>query len=376
MKLHLQDLFDGFRHPPTLDLLAGRIQQRAEQLTQPLRIMEVCGGHTHTLMKYGLTQRLPEQIEFIHGPGCPVCVMPKERIDQAIQLAHQPDVMLVTLGDLLRVPGSLGTLAQARAKGAHVHTVSSPLETLALAKDNPDRKWVFFAIGFETTTPMTAVLLEQARQRQLSNVFIHCNHVLVPPAVAALLSETPCWIDALIAPSHVSVITGADYYQALVDRFNKPVVVGGFEPVDLMQSVAMLVEQAIALQQGKPAQLQIQYTRSVKPSGNRKAQECVAKYFCLRERFRWRGLGEIVHSALQLKPQWQDWDAEHHWASLLSNSPQQDHRLCRCGEILRGSVKPLDCALFGRGCDPQHPLGSCMVSDEGACHAYFRFQAI
>ncbi|UQB42507.1 hydrogenase formation protein HypD [Thiomicrospira microaerophila] len=369
MAIQLKDLFDGFRDPATLSALAEKIQQRAEGLSQPLRIMEVCGGHTHSIMRYALPQLLPKQIEFIHGPGCPVCIMPKERIDQAIALAFAPNHILVTLGDMLRVPGSKGSLAQARAQGAAVHAVYSPLETLKIAQQNPDKQVIFFAIGFETTTPMTAALLAQVIALRLTNVFFHINHVLVPPAVSALLAEQPCHIDALIAPSHVSVISGAKIYQSLLETYNIPIVVSGFEPVDLLQSILQLLDQYLSNQ---PA-LEVQYSRAVNWQGNLKAQALIEQFFQPRAHFRWRGLGDIPRSGLQLKPDWQAFDAEIAFADLLSHTPIDDHKRCICGDILRGRAKPHECKVFARGCDPQHPLGSCMVSSEGACHAYYRY---
>lgn len=369
MSLALKDLFNGFRDPATLTALADKIQQRANDLHQPLRIMEVCGGHTHTIMRYALPQLLPKQIEFIHGPGCPVCIMPKERIDQAIALAQAPNHILVTLGDMLRVPGSKGSLAQARAQGATVHAVYSPLETLNIAKQHPDKRVTFFAIGFETTTPMTATLLKQVVTEGLTNVFFHINHVRVPPAVAALLAEQPCQIDALIAPSHVSVITGAKIYQPLLDNYQCPIVVSGFEPVDVMQSILQLLEQHLT---GQP-KLEVQYSRAVTWQGNLKAQALIEQFFEPRPLFRWRGLGDIPLSGVQLKTDWQAYDAERQFANLFDNQPIDDHKRCICGDILRGRAKPQDCKVFARGCDPQRPLGSCMVSSEGACHAYYRY---
>ncbi|WP_044406066.1 hydrogenase formation protein HypD [Thiomicrospira microaerophila] len=372
MSLVLKDLFDGFRDPATLQALAHQIEQAAARLSKPLRIMEVCGGHTHTIMRYALPQRLPKNIEFIHGPGCPVCIMPKERIDQAIALAQPANHILVTLGDMLRVPGSTQSLAKARSQGADVRAVYSPLEALSLAQQHPDKQVIFFAIGFETTTPMTAALLAQTEALGVRNLFFHINHVLVPPAVSALLAEQPCHIDALIAPSHVSVITGAKIYQPLLARYGLPMVVSGFEPVDVMQSILQLVEQTLAGE----ARLAVQYSRAVDWEGNLKAQALIARFFEPRAMFRWRGLGDIALSALQLKAPWQTYDAEIQFASLLSNQPIDDHKLCICGDILRGRAKPQDCKVFAKGCDPERPLGSCMVSSEGACHAYYRYAKV
>lgn len=367
--LALKQLYDGFRDPQTMRALASQIADRTQQLSQPLHLMEVCGGHTHTVMKYGLKSLLPEQIEFIHGPGCPVCIMPKERIDQAIALAQMDNTILLTLGDMIRVPGSKTSLVKIRAKGHDVRALYSPMDAIQIAQQHPNKQIVFFAIGFETTTPMTAAVLQQAQQLGLTNLFFHINHVLVPPAVSALLDDDDSRIEALIGPSHVSVISGAQIYQPLVERFQLPIVVSGFEPVDVMQSILMIVEQVLA----KQPRVQIQYSRAVNWQGNLKAQQLIDQFFEPRETFRWRGLGDIPRSALQLKPQFEQWDAEKVFANQLSDSPIEDHKLCICGDILRGIAQPKDCRVFAKGCDPQRPLGSCMVSSEGACHAYYRY---
>lgn len=370
--LPLKQLYQGFRDPKTLQALAEKIAQLAQQLTRPIRIMEVCGGHTHTIMKYGLPSLLPKQIQFIHGPGCPVCIMPKERIDHAIALAQMENTILLTLGDMIRVPGSKTSLAKVRAQGHDVRALYSPMDALQIAQQHPDKQVIFFAIGFETTTPMTAAVIQQAQQLGLTNLFFHINHVLVPPAVAALLDDEACQIEALIAPSHVSVITGAKIYQPLLERFELPIVVSGFEPVDVMQSLLMIVQQVLANQ---PC-LQIQYSRAVNWDGNVKAQQLIESFLQPRASFRWRGLGDIPYSALELRPELADWDAEQVFADQLSNQPLDDHKLCLCGDILRGIAQPKDCSVFGKGCDPQRPLGSCMVSSEGACHAHYRYAKV
>jgi hydrogenase expression/formation protein HypD len=370
--LKLQDLYKGFRNPQTIQALAQQIQHSASQLAEPLRIMEVCGGHTHTIMKYGLNQLLPKNITFIHGPGCPVCIMPKERIDQAIALAQMPDTILLTLGDMIRVPGSKSNLARERAKGADIRALYSPLDVLQIAQENPGKKVVFFTIGFETTTPMTAAVIEKSVALGLANLYFHINHVLVPPAVEGILGDDLCQINALIGPSHVSVISGAKIYQSLVDAYHLPIVVSGFEPVDVMQGILMIVQQILA----KQATVQIQYSRAVTWEGNQKAQQMIASYLEPRSHFRWRGLGDIPQSGLQLKAEYAAIDAEKVFADQLSNEPIDDHKLCICGDILKGLSKPQDCKVFGRGCDPTRPLGSCMVSSEGACNAYYRYAEV
>ena len=372
MELELKNLYDDFRDPRTIKAYAALIAQEAEKLTEPLRIMEVCGGHTHTIMKYGLKQLLPSNIHFIHGPGCPVCIMPKERIDHAIALARMSDTILVTLGDMIRVPGSESSLAKERAKGCDIRTLYSPLDALKIARENPEKKVVFFAIGFETTTPMTAALIEQCIKRNVTNIFFHINHVLVPPAVDAIMADGNAKINAFIGPSHVSVIAGAKIYEPLPRQYGTPVVVSGFEPVDVMQSILMLVKQKTS----KRCEMEIEYTRSVSMEGNTKAQALIAKYLQPRAHFRWRGIGDIPNSALELGAQYAALDAEKVFADILPNTPIDDHKLCICGTILKGLANPNDCKVFGKACTPNTPLGSCMVSSEGACNAYYRFMEV
>jgi len=364
-----QDIYQGFREPETIKYLAGEIRKQAAKLEKPLHIMEVCGGHTHTIMKFGLPQLMPENIVFIHGPGCPVCVMPKERIDHAYALAMQPDVILATLGDMVKVPGSNGSLQKARAEGADVRFVYSPLDTLKIAKEHPDKTVIFFAIGFETTTPMTAALMDQVIKQQIPNLLFHINHITVPEPVAAIMDGGDAKIDAFIGPSHVSVITGSKIYEFLPEKYGTPVAVSGFEPVDVLQGVLMLVNQVL---EGR-AEVEIQYTRSVTREGNTTAQALVEKYFRKRSTFRWRGIGDIPNSALELRPEYAAYDAEQKYAALLPDNPIDDHKLCICGAILKGLAKPTDCKVFGTACTPANPLGSCMVSSEGACSAYFKY---
>ncbi|OBV29645.1 hydrogenase formation protein HypD [Helicobacter sp. CLO-3] len=362
-------LLEGFRDKDAILALAKQIEITAQKLETPIKMMEVCGGHTHTLMRYGLTHLLPPNIECIHGPGCPVCIMPKNRINQAYEIAMQKDVILITLGDMLKVPGSFGSLQDARSKGADVRFVYSPMQALDIARQNPQKKVVYFAIGFETTTPMSAALLARAIDSGVTNLLFHINHVLVPPPLEAILSDTNCAINALIAPSHVSVIAGAKIYQPLLEKYRLPIVVSGFEPVDMMQSILMIARQAVS---GEP-RLEVQYARAVDWEGNLKAQSLMQEYFESRASFEWRGLGEIPHSALKLKDAYSAYDAEKVFASILSTEPIKDNKACRCGDILRGVAKPLDCKVFGKSCTPEHPLGSCMVSSEGACAAYYKY---
>jgi hydrogenase expression/formation protein HypD len=370
--LRLKDLYDGFRDPSTIRLLAEQIRDEAKKLQAPLRIMEVCGGHTHTIMKYGLPQLLPENIDFIHGPGCPVCIMPKERIDHAVALARMENTILATLGDMIRVPGSQSSLAAERAAGRDVRPLYTPMDALKIARENPEKKVVFFAIGFETTTPMTAALIQAAVAQKIENLFFHINHVLVPPAVDAIMADGRAKINAFIGPSHVSVITGAKIYAPLPEKYGTPVVVCGFEPVDVLQGILMMVRQK---NEGR-AELEIEYTRSVTMEGNVKAQQLIETCLQPRGHFRWRGIGDIPDSALELKPEYAYLDAEKVFADILPIEPIDDHKLCICGTILKGLAKPMDCKVFGKACTPNTPMGSCMVSSEGACNAYYRYGGV
>ena len=370
--IELKQLYQGFRDPDTINKLSKEIHRLANGYSGKINIMEVCGGHTHTIMKYGLNQLLPGNIEFVHGPGCPVCVMPKERIDHAAILASQDNVILVTLGDMIRVPGSKGSLAQFRAKGCDIRPIYDPLDTLTIARENPDKTVIFFAIGFETSTPMTAVLIEQAESQNIDNLLFHINHVLVPPAIDAVMADPQATVNAFIGPAHVSVISGAKLYRPTVENYGTPVVVAGFEPVDVMESILRIVKQKVA----DVAELDVQYSRAVSEDGNVHAQQKVNQYMMVRPQFRWRGLGPLADSALMLRPEYAHRDAEIIYADKLDVADIDDHKACQCGDILRGIAKPKDCKVFGRGCTPESPLGSCMVSSEGACNAYYRYNGV
>jgi hydrogenase expression/formation protein HypD len=376
MELQLKDLYDKFRDPKTIQGLAKLINEEAKQLKKPINIMEVCGGHTHSIMKFGLPQLLPENINFIHGPGCPVCIMPKERIDHAYTLAMQEDVILVTLGDMIKVPGSKGSLQNARSKGADVRFVYSPLDTLKIASQNPDKKVIFFAIGFETTTPMTTALLDIVIKKGIKNIFFHINHVTVPEVMVELIDSRDEHvdsynnrIDAFLGPSHVSVITGSKIYEKFPKQYGRPVVVAGFEPVDIMEAILMIVRQ---FNEGR-CELEIEYKRSVTYEGNTKAQELIEKYFDKVDIFKWRGLGNIPKSGYKLKKEYEHLDAEVIYKDILPFEEIEDHKLCICGDILRGFAKPNECTIFGTACKPNSPVGSCMVSSEGACAAYYKY---
>ena len=376
MGLELKDLYDNFRDGETIKAYAKVIAEDAKKLKAPINIMEVCGGHTHTIMKFGLPQLMPENVNFIHGPGCPVCIMPKERIDHAYVLAMQPDMILVTLGDMIKVPGSKGSLQDARAKGADVRFVYSPMECIKIAEENPDKKVIYFAIGFETTTPMTAVLLEQVIKQKIPNILLHINHVTVPEVMKELIDSRDIHvdsynnkIDAFLGPSHVSVISGAKIYEIFPQEYKRPVVVSGFEPVDVMQSISMIVKQFVE----DRCELETQYKRVVTYDGNLNSQRLMEKYFEKLSLFRWRGLGSVPDSGLKLKEEFAQYDAEVIYKNVLPIAEIEDHKLCICGDILRGMAKPPECTIFGTACKPTTPIGSCMVSSEGACAAYYKY---
>lgn len=375
-ELELKNLYDDFRDGETIKAYAKIIAKDAEKLDRPINIMEVCGGHTHTIMKFGLPQLLPKNVNFIHGPGCPVCIMPKERIDHAYVLSMQENVILVTLGDMIKVPGSNGSLQDARAKGADVRFVYSPMECIKIAEENPDKKIIFFAIGFETTTPMTAVLVEQVIKLKIPNILFHINHVTVPEVMVELIDSRDVHvdsynneIDAFLGPSHVSVIAGSKIYDKFPKDYGRPVVVTGFEPVDAMQGISMIVKQFVE----KRCELEIQYKRVVNHDGNLKAQDLIDSYFEKMSLFRWRGLGNVPDSGLKLRDIYAQYDAEKVYKSVLPIAEIEDHKLCICGDILRGMAKPQECTIFGTACKPTTPIGSCMVSSEGACAAYYKY---
>lgn len=363
------NIYSDFRDSHKIEALSKEI---SHQIGSPLNVMEVCGGHTHVIMRYGLKQILPPELQFLHGPGCPVCVMPKERIDHAVALSRQEGVILTTLGDMMRVPGSKTSLLEERAKGADVRMVYSPLDSIRIAKENPEKRVIYFAIGFETTTPLTAALIEMCLNEKVENLFFHVNHLLVPPALHAIMNSEDVKIDAFIAPGHVSTITGTSIYNDIATLYGVPIVISGFEPVDILQSILMIIDQI----NSRKASVEIQYRRAVRHDGNPRAQEMVERYFTVRDTFRWRGLGDIPRSGLKIKEEYSHLDAEHIFHDLLSWEPIDDHKSCLCGEILRGKAKPPDCKVFGKGCTPNHPIGACMVSSEGACHAYFKYQSI
>lgn len=359
---------DEFRDANLARTIAGNIAREAHS-DRTYRLMEFCGGHTHAISRYGIADLLPASIRMIHGPGCPVCVLPIGRIDQAIRLALEHKVILCTYADTMRVPAS-GNLSLMRAKslGADIRMVYSTQDALKIAQDNPVREVVFLAIGFETTTPPTAVAVMQARAASLKNFSILCNHVLTPAAMQAILASTQqVALDGFIGPAHVSTVIGSDPYQTFAVDHHKPVVIAGFEPLDVMQAVLMLVRQINA----EKSIVENEFIRAVSPQGNLKAQQIVNQVFQLREHFEWRGLGSIPHSALQLREEYKSFDAEIKFSQPYL--PVQDHKACECGAILRGEKQPQDCKIFGTACTPENPVGSCMVSSEGACAAHYTY---
>lgn len=337
-------------------------------------LMEFCGGHTHAISRYGIEDLLPSNVRMIHGPGCPVCVLPIGRVDNAIALARTPGVILCTYGDLLRVPGSKRTsLLKVKAEGADVRMVYSAADSLKIAQENPDRQVVFFAIGFETTTPPTALVLKQAKALGLGNFTVFCNHVLTPAAITNIL-ESPevrdlgtVPLDGFIGPAHVSTVIGSAPYEYFAEEYQKPVVIAGFEPLDVLQAILMLVRQ---LNEGR-FEVENEFSRAVTRHGNAKAQAIVADVFELRRVFEWRGLGMVPYSALRIKAAYADWDAERRFDIAPLSVP--DNKACECGAILRGLKRPVDCKLFGTVCTPESPMGSCMVSAEGACAAFWTY---
>ncbi|PSM51406.1 hydrogenase expression/formation protein HypD [Campylobacter blaseri] len=357
------DLINDFRDKDLIFSLSNLIQKKSKK---PLNIMEICGGHTHSIMKFGIHKLVGKNINFIHGPGCPVCVMPRSKIDAAIKLASMDNVIFTTLADMLRVPGSTSTLQKARSQGHDIRALYSPLDVIQIAKDNPDKKVIFFAIGFETTTPMTAVVVEKAIELGLKNLFFHINHVTVPAPVRALMNDENVKIDAFLGPSHVSVITGSKIYESIANDYKKPIAISGFEPVDILDGILNLVEQG----ENETYKVYNQYKRAVKLEGNLKAKELIDKYFKICD-FEFRGLGNIPNGGVDLKDKYSYLNAKFVFDCNVES--KKESKACICGEILKGRAKPYDCKIFSKVCNPQNPIGSCMVSSEGACAAYYKY---
>jgi hydrogenase expression/formation protein HypD len=361
---------DEYRDGTLAKGLAARIAKEAEP-SRSYSFMEFCGGHTHAISRYGLEDILPENIRLIHGPGCPVCVLPIGRIDESIALAGKPGMTLCVYGDLMRVPGSNGgSLTKAKAAGADIRMVYSTLEAIEIAAREPSREIVFFAIGFETTTPPTVAAIRLAQKKGLKNFSVFCNHVLTPAAMRQILETSDpkaLPLEGFIGPAHVSTVIGTAPYEVFARDFKKPVVIAGFEPLDVLQAVLMLVRQI----NEDRAEIENEYARAVTRDGNRIAQREMAEVFELRESFEWRGLGEIPRSALRLREAFGEYDAERRFS--LERRFARDNPACECGAILRGVKQPRDCKLFGSACTPETPIGACMVSSEGSCAAYWAY---
>ena len=363
---------DEFRNPHLVEAMLKRIAQRVADTPfttkAPAQIMEVCGGHTHAIFKFGLDKLLPPEIEFIHGPGCPVCVLPMGRIDTCIEIASHPEVIFCTFGDAMRVPGKNGSLLDARQRGADVRIVYSPLDALNLAAQNPQRQVVFFGLGFETTMPSTAITLIQAKAKGISNFTLFCQHITIIPTLRALLQQDDVRINGFLAPGHVSMVIGMHAYDFIAHEFHKPLVISGFEPLDILQSVLMLIDQYA---QGR-CMVENQYSRVVPDKGNAKAQEVMGEVFETRGNKEWRGLGIIANSGVELTPAYAAFDAEQRFGC----TPQRvaDDPDSRCGDVLTGRCKPDECKLFGTRCTPDNAFGALMVSSEGACAAFYQFR--
>jgi hydrogenase expression/formation protein HypD len=357
---------DEFRDAELGRAVAGDILGLVEP-GRHYKVMEVCGGHTHSIYKYGVDDLLPANVELVHGPGCPVCVIPMGRVDDGIALARQPGVIFTCFGDMLRVPGSAGTLLDAKARGADVRMVYSPLDALRIAKANPDREVVFYAIGFETTAPSTALTLKRAKQEGVANFRCMCNHVTIVPPLRALLESPDLRLDGFIGPGHVSTVVGARPFEFIPADYGKPIVISGFEPLDVLQGIQMVLRQ---LAEGR-CEVENQYTRVVPWEGNVRALQAMAEVFELRAHFEWRGLGFISQSGLRLSDDYAEFDAERRWE--VPGVRVADPKACQCGEVLKGVIKPWECKVFGTACTPERPIGTCMVSSEGACAAYYNY---
>ena len=362
---------DEFRDPAKakvlfreIEMLAGRLERKD---SRPLQVMEVCGGHTHSIFRYGLEAMLPKSIELVHGPGCPVCVLPMGRVDDCVALAEQPEVIFTTFGDAMRVPGSKKSLLQAKADGADVRMVYSPLDALQLARDNPEREVVFFALGFETTMPSTALTVLEAEAEGITNFSLFCNHITIIPTIKAILDSPDLRVDGFLGPGHVSMVIGNRPYAFIAEHYRRPVVIAGFEPLDILHALWMLLKQ---FDEGR-CEVENQYDRVVPEAGNRRALEAVGRVFELREYFEWRGLGSIDHSGLRMRAAYARFDAERKFT--VPHLKIADPKSCQCGEVLKGVIKPRQCKIFGTACTPETPMGALMVSSEGACAAYYHY---
>ena len=350
-----------------IEALVATIERPGDR---PLHIMEVCGGHTHSIFRYGIEGMLPAAIELIHGPGCPVCVLPMGRVDDCISIAERPEVIFTTFGDAMRVPGSRKSLIQAKADGADVRMVYSPMDALALAHRNPAREVVFFGLGFETTMPSTALTILQAEAEGAQNFSVFCNHITIVPTIKAILDSPDLTLDGFLGPGHVSMVIGTAPYAFIADYYKKPMVVAGFEPLDILHSIWMVLKQ---IKEGR-AEIENQYARIVPDEGNAAALRALSRVYELREFFEWRGLGSIDHSGVKLRDDYARFDAERKFA--IPGVKIADPKACQCGEVLKGVIKPWQCKVFGSACTPETPLGALMVSSEGACAAHYQYGGV
>lgn len=366
MKTHAMRFVDDFRDP---DLIRNTLREihRLADGTRHFRIMEVCGGHTHAIYRFGLADLLPKNLELIHGPGCPVCVLPMGRMDEGLALANRKDVIFTAYGDMMRVPGSHGSPLESKARGADVRIVYSPMDALKIARAHPDRQVVFFAIGFETTAPSTAVTIRQAASLGVQNFAVFCNHITILPAITALLDSPDISLDAFLGPGHVSTVIGCQPYEVVASTYGRPIAIVGFEPLDILQGLVMVLRQ---LRQGI-AKVENQYERVVPWNGNPTALRLLEEVFEIRPHFEWRGLGSIPQSALRIREKYGAWDAER--TMSVPAVTIADPNGARCGEVLRGVMKPHECELFGSACTPERPVGALMVSSEGACAAHYKY---
>jgi hydrogenase expression/formation protein HypD len=362
---------DEFRDPEKAQTLLRKIRALVDQIQavkpRPLYIMEVCGGHTHAIFRYGIESMLPEEIELVHGPGCPVCVLPMGRVDDCVAIAETPNVIFTTFGDAIRVPGSKKSLLEAKAGGADVRMVYSPLDALALARDNPDKEVVFFGLGFETTMPSTAFTVLQAAAEDIGNFSLFCNHITIIPTIKAILDSPDFQMDGFLGPGHVSMVIGNAPYRFIAEQYQRPLVVTGFEPLDILHGIWMTLEQIAAGE----AKIENQYSRIVPEDGSAPALQAISEVFELREFFEWRGLGSIDHSGVKIREAYAKFDAERKFS--VPDIAIADPKACQCGEVLKGVIKPFECKVFGGDCTPETPMGALMVSSEGACAAYYRF---
>jgi hydrogenase expression/formation protein HypD len=360
------DEFRDTEKAKSLTKAIHKIAQNLEpKLTKPLQIMEFCGGHTHTIFRYGIEQMLPDNIEMVHGPGCPVCVLPMGRVDDCVALAENPDVIFTTFGDAMRVPGSKKSLLQAKADGADIRMTYSPMDALNLARKNPDKEVIFFGLGFETTMPSSAFTVLQAEREGITNFSLFCNHITTVPTIKAVLDSPDMQLDGFLAPGHVAMVIGERPFDFIALDYHKPIVITGFEPLDILHSLWMVLQQ---IEQDRSV-VENQYTRIVQPNGNTPALEAISQVFEIREFFEWRGLGSIDHSGVRMKSSYAAFDAEKKFS--MPNLKIADPKSCQCGEVVKGVIKPWDCKIFGTKCNPENPMGALMVSSEGACAAYF-----